>query len=421
METVEAYLARKNEELELLNSFLSDPLAIRSPQSVAEVIEQKFHLAAALKAEHVLHDWALTETAWTHSGRPRSGPFEFKYDYQRADLEVKGPSFYALESQLGSKTVYTASGMAAISAVLMATAPVFSEADIVTMSNSYGETAELIDSHGRHLRRVELGTPLAEITNFRGSRPRILLLDSCASAGAFEAILKCARPRLDLIVFDTTCFSSGSGRISRALSWARSATIPIVLLRSHTKLDSLGVEYGRLGSAVFVHCPHVSGAKRQLLQALQTEARNAVRLFGGAALPAHFPPYVGALAYRSLTNKRVAAMLRNNQRTTRYFSTALAGLYAELHFAHGLYVTLAPAGTLDENKARDVVAELCADLGRRGLPLRHAGSFGFDFGAAEWSMDRIRDRYVVRIAVADLPTSLWGRGHRGRSRLVEST
>jgi hypothetical protein len=407
METVEAYLARKREELELLNSFLSDPLTIRSPKSVAEVIEQKFHLAAALKAEHVLHDWALTETAWRHSSRPRSGPFEFKYDYQRADLEVKGPSFYALENQLGSETVYTSSGMAAIAALLMATAPVLSEADVVTMPNSYGETTEFIDAHARHLRRVELGTSLAEIANFRGSGSRILLLDSCASAGAFEAILKCARPRLDLIVFDTTCFSSGSGRISRALSWARSAAIQIVLLRSHTKLDSLGVEYGRLGSAVFAHCPHVNGAKQQFLHAPQTETRNAVRLFGGAALPAHFPPYVGAPAYRSLTNERVAAMLRNNRRTMRYFSSALAGLCAELHFAHGLYVTLAPAGTLDENKARDVVAELCADLGRRGLPLRHAGSFGFDFGAAEWSMDRIRDRYVVRIAVADLPTSLW--------------
>lgn len=48
METVEAYLARKKEELELLSSFLSDPLTIRFPKSVAEVIEQKFHLAAAL-------------------------------------------------------------------------------------------------------------------------------------------------------------------------------------------------------------------------------------------------------------------------------------------------------------------------------------------------------------------------------------
>ena len=407
METVEAYLARKNEELELLNSFLCDPLTIRYPRSVAEVIEHKFHLAAALKAEHALNDWAFTETAWAHSGLPRSGPFEFKYDYQRADLDVRGPSFYPFENWLSSKTVYAASGMAAISALLMATAPVFSEADIVTMPNSYGETTELIDRHARHLRRTELGASLAETARSPGSRPRILLLDSCTSAGAFEAVLKCARPRLDLLIFDTTCFSSGSGRIRRAVSWARTASIPTVLLRSHTKLDSLGVEYGRLGSAVFAHCERDGDAKGQLLQGLLTEMQNAVRLFGGAALPAHFPPYVGSRAYRSLTNRRVAAMLRNGRRTARYFATALAGLSAELHFAHGLYLTLAPARALDENAARETTAALCADLGRDGLPLRHAGSFGFDFGAAEWSQDRVRNRYVIRIAVADLPTSLW--------------
>jgi hypothetical protein len=294
--------------------------------------------------------------------------------------------------------------MAAISALLMATASIFSQADIVTMPNSYGETAELIDGHAKHLRRIELGGSLAEITAFRGSRPRILLLDSCTSAGAFEAIVKCDHSRLDLVVFDTTCFSSGSGHIVRALNWARETTIPIVLLRSHTKLDSLGVEYGRLGSVVFTGGPH---AKQQFLQDFLTETRNAVRLFGGAALPAHFPPYVAAPAYRPLTNTRVAAMLRNNRRAMRHFSAALAGSSAEFHFAHGLYVTLASARTLDESDARDVVAELCADLDRRGLPLRHAGSFGFDFGAAEWSRDRIGERYVVRIAAADLPTSMW--------------
>jgi hypothetical protein len=137
------------------------------------------------------------------------------------------------------------------------------------------------------------------------------------------------------------------------------------------------------------------------------EMRNAVRLFGGAALPAHFPPYVGAPGYRALMDKRVAAMLRNGRRTTRYFSTALADLSGKLHFAHGLYVRLASARRLDERQTRDITAELCADLGRAGLAVRHAGSFGFDFAAVEWSQDRIHDRYVVRIAVPDLPTLLW--------------
>jgi len=108
-----------------------------------------------------------------------------------------------------------------------------------------------------------------------------------------------------------------------------------------------------------------------------------------------------------LTDKRVALMLRNGRRTTRYFSTSLASLTGELHYAHGLYVTLASARPLDEQQTRAVTEEMCSDIGRAGLPLRHAGSFGFDFGAAEWCRDRVPDRYVVRIAVPDLPDSVW--------------
>src|SRR3954447_676 len=408
METLEAYLDRKHEELTLLNGFLDTPLALRHPVSVVDVIEQKFRLAAALKAEHALHDWALTETAWAHQGRLRAGPFEFSYDYQRADLEVRGPSFYQFDSSpVASETIYTSSGMAAISALLLGAVRLMPEPDILVLPGSYGETIELIESHIPQLRLVRLKSSPGEAASPSG-RLRILLLDSCAPAAAFEATLNCARPHLDLVIFDTTCFSSGSGRIRRVLSWARRWQVPIVLVRSHTKLDSLGLEYGRLGSAVFVACEKCgAAAKRQRLEDLAAEMRNAVRLFGGAALPAHFPPYVGTKAYRTLTDRRVAAILRNSRRTAHYFASALSGSSAELHFAHGLYVTLAPRRMLDEKQTKQVAADLCGDLRKAGLPLRHAGSFGFDFGAAEWFHDTTRNRYVVRIAVPDLPTPLW--------------
>src|SRR5437899_6233155 len=120
METLEAYLYRKHEEVTLLNGFLGSPLALRHPVSVVDVIEQKFHIAAALKAEHALHDWALTETAWAHQGRLRAGPFEFSYDYQRADLEVRGPSFYQFDISVAAKeTIYTSFGIVVISALLL--------------------------------------------------------------------------------------------------------------------------------------------------------------------------------------------------------------------------------------------------------------------------------------------------------------
>jgi hypothetical protein len=382
-------------------------LFLARTRSIGEVIERKFQLTASIRAEHELQDWTATETAWAPVDRGAAGPFAFEYDYQRADLQVQGPSFYEFGGEFTYDTAYTASGMAAISALLLASARVLGPAEVLVLPGTYNETLELIDGYARHLRKVTLKNQLANKVAETDER-RILLLDFCAPDGAFEATLRSTGPALDLLVFDTTCFAGGSGRIRRVLRWARQWNIPAVMVRSHNKLDSLGAEYGRLGSASFVHpAKGIPPAGRSRINELLSETRNAIRLFGGAALPAHFPPYIGAHSYRSLTNRRVAAILRNGRHTTRYFRSALKGLIRELHFAHGLYVTLSSTPTLDQTAARWAAATMSDDLGRIGFPIRHAGSFGFDFAAAEWFRDISTDGYSVRIAVPDLPTAQW--------------
>lgn len=407
MESIEAYLERKHREIGLLNDCLKSPRRLPCPRSVDEVVKTKFQLTAMLHAEHALQDWKSTETAWSASACPTSGPFAFSYDYQRADLSVSGPSFYELGPGCSSETIYAASGMAAISTLLLASAPIFAKADILVLPGSYGETLELIERFVPNLRVITLRLPLLDAFA-RAGMSRILLLDSCVSSGAFEAVLHCDGSALDLLVFDTTCFAGRSGRIRRVLRWAQRCEIPVVMVRSHNKLDSLGAEYGRLGSAVFVGWSE-QGAKpgRSTVERLAEETRNAVRLLGGASLPAHFPPYVGSEAYWTLTKRRVAAILRNGRHATRLFARELASLSAELHFTHSLYVTLRAGRPLDEASARQAAEALSRDLSRKGYPIRHAGSFGFDFAATEWFHDATTDQYSVRIAVPDLPTVLW--------------
>ncbi|WP_439392406.1 hypothetical protein ACRQ5Q_22775 [Bradyrhizobium sp. PMVTL-01] len=405
METIKAYLERKRDELGLLNGCLSTPRHVPCPRSVDEVIRTKFQLTAALRAEHALHDWKATETSWSATASPTSGPFTFSYDYQRADLKVNGPSFYEREHGCSSETIYTASGMAAISALLLAVTRIVAGADILVLPGSYGETLELIDRLVPELRLVTLSLTLGDALAGAGA-PRILLLDSCVSAGAFEAALRCEGSGLDLLIFDTTCFAGRSGRIRRVLRWARRSGIPVVMVRSHTKLDSLGAEYGRLGSAVFVRGSE-EGAGRSLSERLAAETRDVVRLLGSAALPAHFPPFVGTPDYWALTKRRVAAILRNGRHAARLFARELALLSAELHFTHGLYVTLRSRHPLDEAGARHAAEAMSRDLGRDGFPIRHAGSFGFDFAATEWFHNATTDEYSVRVAVPDLPTELW--------------
>jgi hypothetical protein len=407
METLDAYLQRKSREIALLEACLTTRLSLPRPTSPAEVIKQKFQIASALKSEYAIKDWALTETAWAHAGKMTAGPFEFSYDYQRADLEVRGPSFYAFDCPELHDTVYTSSGMSAISALLFSSGKLTPVADIMVLPGSYGETLELIEAHVRHLRTVHLKSP-AEDLAAPADIPRILLLDTSTPCHGIEAALRCTSPRLDLVVFDTTCFSAGSGRIGRVLRWAQRYDLPVVLVRSHTKLDSLGLEYGRLGSAVFVgaRAPEQT-PERERLRTLAAETRRAVRLFGGAALPAHFSPFVGSSEYRELTDARVASILRNSRRTARYFAQVPNGSPPPLRFGHGLYLTLVPNRPIDEGKARELAAALSSDLAKAGMPLRHAGSFGFDFAATEWFHDTAADRYLVRVAVPDLPTLLW--------------
>jgi hypothetical protein len=407
METFETYLERKHGEIGLLNDCLNNPRQLPRPRSMDDVIKTKFQLAAALRAEHELHDWNATETAWSATAKPTSGPFAFSYDYQRADLSVSGPSFYELDQGCIGATIYTASGMAAISALLLAFAPSLGRGDIAVLPGSYGETLELIEHFVPNMRLVPLKLPLARAFA-RAGAPRILLLDSCVSAGAFEAVLRCDGAALDLLVFDTTCFAGRSGRIRRVLRWSQRCGLPVVMVRSHNKLDSLGAEYGRLGSAVFVSSGEEGGeAKRSMVVRLAAEMSNAVRLLGGAALPAHFPPYAGGEAYWGLTKRRVAAILRNGRHAARLFGRELPTLSAELHFTHGLYVTLRARRPLDEASARQAAETMSGELSRKGYPIRHAGSFGFDFAATEWFHDATTDQYSVRVAVPDLPTELW--------------
>ncbi|WP_298243397.1 hypothetical protein [uncultured Bradyrhizobium sp.] len=406
METIQAYLERKHGELGLLNDCLRHRLDLACPQSVDEVVRSKFQITAALRAQHELHEWRATETAWSHMSEPASGPFEFSYDYQRADLTVRGPSFYEFDCGSTGTAVYTSSGMAAISAVLLASAQIVEKADILVLPGSYGETLELIRGFVPQLRLVTLRLPLGDALAPANS-PRILLLDSCSRAGAFEAVLRSDVSGLDLLVFDTTCFAGRSGRIRRVLRWARRYRIPLVLVRSHNKLDSLGAEYGRLGSAVFVHDNAHEARAGCPWTRLSVETRNAVRLLGGAALPAHFPPFVGSAAYWALTQRRVAAILRNGRSMARYFAAKLPALSAELHFAHGLYVTLRGRRPLDEASARQAAEDMSNELRAGGFPIRHAGSFGFDFAATEWFHDATTDQYSVRVAVSDLPMEVW--------------
>jgi hypothetical protein len=413
MEAYGGYFDRKREELALIASGLRRR-TWPEPRTIEAVIEAKFRLGAELKAKQVLDAWEMTETNWQEVPSLQSGPFKFSYRYQRADLAVAGPFPYG-SNGLGGATVhgpiYTCSGMAVISALLLALGA-GNGAALMFPPGAYKETLEFAASYA--------GVQVVHPSSLPRKHPEqagtaVLWFD----APPFGAKAQELDPRFrdaDLVVFDTTAFAAGSGRMGRFLRWARRARVPAVLVRSHTKLDTLGIEYGRLGSATFVSFPEVPLRKLMRCRHLVREMREAVRLLGSAALPAHFCPFVGSPRYRELSSRRTAAMLRNGRFLTNGLVAAF-GAPSIRRYSHGLFVGLVPRGVWTDADATAEAGRMAASLARSGMPVRHAGGFGFDFVAIDGFFDTGADRNVLRLAFADFPLELCARLTEGITSL----
>ena len=414
----DAYLARKRREIGLIAGCFDVPVAEAAPANAAEAIDEKFRLAGALRAERSLSSWAITETARPEIQRWRVGAYQFSFGYQRADLEVRGPSVYdvpVLRPQPRQHTLYTGSGMSAVAVVFTALLRLRQRVHVLAFPGFYSETRELLESFGNHVtvaaaagrmqtakRPAALASRTTRIVQSPADAMRVLLVDSCVSAG-FDGYRDLHADHFDLVVFDTTCFWQDSARIRRVITWALRAGVPLVLVRSHAKLDALGIEYGRLGSAVFLWQP--ANVHAVWMRELRRCAETSVRLYGVAAIPAHFPPFTGTEAYRRASRARTAAIVRNTRRMARHLSLAL-GCDTVRQFQHGLYLALKPERDMQIDDVKRAAQDLCSTLARQGLLVKHAGSFGFDFVAVEWFCDAIARRNVIRVTGADLPFAL---------------
>ena len=404
METPASYLNRKRQEISLLSSCLASPPEPLGLASVAAVIEHKFRLAAAIKAERSLQNWSVTETARLPAHRAKTGSFEFSYGYQRADLRVRAPAIYPAVGpptwRVFAETIYTNSGMSAMAAVLTALSRLSETAELLTPRGCYSETRELAESFAPRLRIVPAEALYAHRPLTHGIT-RVALLDSSVHDGFFELV---DRPpdAIGLVIFDTTCFWRSSARIERVVKWTRHLNLPLVLVRSHSKLDCLGVEYARLGSAVITAPQSTPLVWTSELAGLTNDS---VRLFGAAPTLSSFPPFAHVPQFQRCSRMRIAAIMRNNRRMARLIAAELGGAHV-CAFQHGLYMTLMPERELSVLGAKELAAALTDEIASSNLPVSHAGSFGFDFVAIEWFADTSSQRNVIRVAASDIPSSV---------------
>jgi hypothetical protein len=81
-----------------------------------------------------------------------------------------------------------------------------------------------------------------------------------------------------------------------------------------------------------------------------------------------------------------------------------------------LFAALIPPYSWEGGEAVREAERLATSLAAAGLPVRHAGSFGFDFVAVDGFFDTAAQRHLLRVAAADVPTAISARIADGIAR-----
>ncbi len=287
--------------------------------------------------------------------------------------------------------------MAAVSAALGALDQLAGDgARLLVPEDAYFETLFFVH---RYLRKLRVAMALDE------PRPGdVLYLDSfCARDRAAAA--RESWSSLAAVVVDTTCWDAGSARIDRVVARCVEERVPCVLVRSHLKLDQLGVEYFRFGSIVILLGRPAERAAIARASLLRSKMLNAVTVHGGTLEPIGLFPLHGP-SLRALNEGRNRRMRINNRYAARRLARRLAdSITRVVGYHHGCFFVLRPfLDTVWATTKR--CAELAALLRARGLEARVAASFGYDFIAVTRVAGIENSRAAIRVALPDLPLAM---------------
>ena len=375
-ETTFSYWERKNDEVALLREHLGidGGTAI---VTVPDLVREKQYLRAQMIARFIASHPHLTESNLGHPGMEIDGA-SLGFNYQRYDMSLRrkpfAPWIYpALASRrLCSLGFLCTSGMSAVTAVLTALDLVHGDARPLYLApDTYFETRQFVRDYLYQLRPVsELPAVLV--------RCGVLVLDSICHVDPLARLGACALDALCAVVLDTTCYDVSAPEIERVVERCRAEGVPCVLVRSHLKIDTLGLEYGRLGSIVIVLPRPCQGSRARFVRHLRRRLADfLVKTGTGFSISSYFPLNSDP-TFRRLNRRRNAIMRDNNLRCAAALSEIVhprSGARV-VAYHHGRFLFLhTPPGDRSGRQA----GALANALLEVGICARPAPSFGYDF------------------------------------------
>lgn len=422
-QTVCHYRERKLQEIEFLNNRLQHQLEIDRQASVAQMIETKLALSAAFLAESIQIHPDLRETNFHPYDSKIVGPYEMRWKYQSSDLAVENqPLLYgSLFEKAGTESLltelkYFGTGMGGLASLFLALDKVAVEPiNLICVRDAYFQTLDILRNLTTRLQLVPLAqseTPDASMQDQHLNAAKTVLFMDSIGEESHEFLLDLVPEHgIALVFFDTTCYLQNSRYTRDIANRILESRIPLVMLRSHQKLDAFGVEWGRLGSSFYVVPDSIDAQQREWILSLSRYHDWVSARIGSGALARSLIAYPLDDAYMALNDSRVEMARGNNQFVFRRLAETLdPERFRVVSFHHNLFGLLEVRGQTDILALQALSRELVDVASDAGVPTTCAATFGFDMIAVDTFFDLGRGGGVgqptIRISVSDLPTEM---------------
>ncbi len=434
------YQIRKLQELEFLNSFAKKPIPKASENSFQfnEVFASKSELKADLQIQYLMANVAQSESYSVPQGNgnrenvlntyfealgkgsrvseqymnqqvSKLGRFKYFHSYRRSDGQILFQDalaeVYGISGQRSSMGYFTGSGMAAITSVFLGMKKADWKKPAVYLNNdSYFETIKILKGFFSEIKICFLEKS-SELPKEEG----YLFYDSGGREKFDQVILKTPLSKVKGLFFDSTCYPIGDQRITEAVQFSEKNRIPLFLIRSHTKLDCIGLEYGRWGSVVCILPKGSDIVNRRLANQIHISAVSSLGSCGLNFEPQFIFPLYHHNQTFELNQKRHHWIVQNCIEFQRKFhilkvENTFLGEVELSSFQHQLFVTLSASEIVEMADWQKIRDQFLEQAQRKNIPVRAAASFALDFNSITVFPKNENGKVTMRISFSDGPT-----------------
>lgn len=383
--TYENYIYRKKEEFELLHKedILTKNNDVNQVNNIKYIMEQKLKKQAEIKADFIKNIYNYQNTS-RNSQSLIFDNFKCEYEYQRYDIDIKQNEFLKVFYDLDDKNydyVFTNCGMSSLFATFYALDKLSYNLNYV--GNIYVETERLIDDYIQKEKNK--------------NNKNALLIDTVCFTSLLDILKDVELNNYDLFIIDTTLYLYDD--IKLIIEKLKTQNKPILLVKSHTKLDMIGNEWSKLGSICIIN------SNKEFMNIFMKEARIVLSFIGGFAYLEDIPLFFSNENYKKIIYDR-NKIIKNN---TMYIYDKLKNKVQNCEIIkpyHNLFVLIKPKKFIDYKTLENDIHTFTNNSILKGL-ICYADSFGLDcFGINGYYENMSATTEVIRISPSDYPIGI---------------